>query len=238
MSYITPSSPHATYSSALNQTVVSTTTAYPIIFEAEDDQDGIYHKNATVTISIATPAVVSWTGHGLSIGAAVKFSTDGALPTGITAGTVYYIITAGFGVDSFQISTTLGGTAVNTSGSQSGNHTCTCVSRFYVPEAGVYLVQISALVDTITNANALMDIWFDVDGSNLANSNTQVAVDTVGTQAVVAVPIILHLSKSSYVRIFYRGSSTNIRLLAIGTQATPTRPACPSIILTVNKVSR
>lgn len=75
---------------------------------------------ATVTISIATPAVVSWTAHGLSVNSPVVFDTTGALPTGITAGTIYYVVTTGFGVNAFEISTTLGGSAVNTTGSQSG----------------------------------------------------------------------------------------------------------------------
>lgn len=44
----------------------------------------------TVTISNATPAVVTLTNHGLRDGTGVAFSTTGALPTGVTAGTTYY----------------------------------------------------------------------------------------------------------------------------------------------------
>lgn len=230
--------PHATLSSAVTQTVASTSVAYPVLFESQDDVSGVDQKSATVTISIASPAVVSWTGHGLAIGAALVFSTTGALPTGITSGTVYYIIAAGFGTDAFEISTALGGSAVDTSGTQSGTHTARCISRFYIPESGDYLIQISALVDTTSAAASTMDIWFDVNGSNLAKSNTQVAVDSVGVQAVVAVPLILDLAKGDYVRIFYRGSSTNMRLLAIAAAGSPDRPACPSIIVTVNKIGR
>jgi hypothetical protein len=82
-------------------------------------------KSATVTITIASPGVVTWTGHGLKAGASVVFSTTGALPTGITAGTTYYVLTAGLATDSFRISATPEGTVVNTSGSQSGTHTAT-----------------------------------------------------------------------------------------------------------------
>nr|QGH72377.1 MAG: tail collar [Podoviridae sp. ctka020] len=77
----------------------------------------------TPTISIASPAVVSLTSHGLVVGDAIYFTTTGALPTGISANTLYYVISAGFGANSFQISTSRGGAAVNTSGSQSGTHT-------------------------------------------------------------------------------------------------------------------
>lgn len=78
---------------------------------------------STITVTIASPAVVTWTGHGLPVGSPVVFSTTSALPTGITAGTTYFIITAGYGTNVFEISTSVGGAAVNTTGSQSGTQT-------------------------------------------------------------------------------------------------------------------
>jgi len=81
--------------------------------------------SGTCTITIASPAVVSITAHGFGIDQQVKFSTTGTLPTGITAGTTYFVISTGYTANSFSISTTHGGSAVNTSGSQSGTHTVT-----------------------------------------------------------------------------------------------------------------
>ncbi len=77
----------------------------------------------TATISIATPAVVTRAAHGLIAGDKIEFTTTGALPTGITASTPYYVLSSGLTTDTFQISATIGGSAVNTSGSQSGTHT-------------------------------------------------------------------------------------------------------------------
>lgn len=76
---------------------------------------------STVTMTIATPAVVTWVANGLSLGDPVKFSTTGALPTGLVAGTIYYAkpVTA----DTFKLTDTPNGTEINTSGSQSGVHT-------------------------------------------------------------------------------------------------------------------
>lgn len=79
--------------------------------------------SATVTITIASPGVVSWTDHGLTTDNIVKFSTSGALPTGITADTIYFVLASGLTDNTFQIAATLGGTAINTTGSQSGTHT-------------------------------------------------------------------------------------------------------------------
>lgn len=83
------------------------------------------NATATVTITIASPGVVSWTAHGLGVGSAVTFTTTGALPTGLTAGTAYYVIAAGLTANAFQVSATPFGSAINTSGTQSGTHTGT-----------------------------------------------------------------------------------------------------------------
>lgn len=75
------------------------------------------------TISIASPAVITLASHGLIAGDSVQFTTTGALPTGLSVATPYWVIAAGLGTNSFEVSTTVGGSAVNTSGSQSGTHT-------------------------------------------------------------------------------------------------------------------
>ena len=74
------------------------------------------------TISIANPAVVTSTSHGLVNGKRVIFQTTGALPTGITANTVYFVVNAA--ANTFQISATSGGAAIATSGTQSGTQIC------------------------------------------------------------------------------------------------------------------
>jgi len=78
---------------------------------------------STVSISNAEPAVVSWAGHGLLVGQPVVFSTTGSLPTGLTAGTVYYVVSGGLTADAFSVAATPGGAAIDTSGAGSGTHT-------------------------------------------------------------------------------------------------------------------
>jgi hypothetical protein len=85
-------------------------------------------KTATVagtcTISNASPAVITIT-NTCAAGDQVVFSTTGGLPTGLTVGTIYYVIAAGLSSSSFEVSTTLGGSAVNTSSGGSGTQTAT-----------------------------------------------------------------------------------------------------------------
>ena len=74
-------------------------------------------------MTIASPGVISRTAHGLGVGETISFTTTGALPTGVVAGTTYYVIAAGFSANSFRISATDAGSVINTTGTQSGTHT-------------------------------------------------------------------------------------------------------------------
>jgi hypothetical protein len=56
-------------------------------------------------------------------GQQVFFNTTGALPTGLTAGTTYYVIATGLTAGAFEVSTSAGGSASNFTGTQSGIQT-------------------------------------------------------------------------------------------------------------------
>jgi len=73
----------------------------------------------TVTFTIATPCVATFSVL-LAEGTAVQFSTTGALPTGLSTATTYYLRN----VDgaTANLSATPTGAIINTSGSQSGTH--------------------------------------------------------------------------------------------------------------------
>lgn len=115
-----PSSGEATWSSGmaykLGDQVINTTT-----HRTYESQQG---AQAVVTLSIASPGIVTWTNHGLAAGTPVLFTNSGgALPTGLTAGTIYYVLADT--VNTFKVSATIGGSAINFKGSQSGVHTAT-----------------------------------------------------------------------------------------------------------------
>lgn len=81
--------------------------------------------STTVTMTIATPCVVTHTSHGLKSGDRVYLTTTGALPTGVSASTSYYVTVVD--ANSYKLSTSfdnmVGSTYVASSGSQSGTHT-------------------------------------------------------------------------------------------------------------------
>lgn len=94
----------------------------PYAFKVERGADCT--PSSVVTISIAEPGVVTWNSHGLLAGQPVIFENEGgALPTGLTDGTVYYVVAAGLTANSFSVSATVGGAAIDTTGTSTGTTT-------------------------------------------------------------------------------------------------------------------
>ena len=83
-------------------------------------------------VSVATPAVfTTTTAHNLNADDQVVLFTTGALPTGLTAGVLYYVIATNLSLTSFELSATIGGVAIDTTGTQSGVHTLDLVGLTY-----------------------------------------------------------------------------------------------------------
>jgi hypothetical protein len=87
---------------------------------------GVYYWNANVgyspiqiTISIAAPGVITLpAGFSFPDGTTFTFTSTGALPTGLTVGQVYFVVNSSG--STFSVSTSLNGSAITTSGGQSG----------------------------------------------------------------------------------------------------------------------
>lgn len=116
-------------------------------YECTAAHQGTATSSATVTMTIAAPCVVTWNAHGKANNTAVVFSTTGALPTGLTVGTTYYVTAAA--TNTFQLSATMGGAAITTTGTQTGTHTCRTTS--------------TAPVDRLTGTDPL---WIDLGPTN------------------------------------------------------------------------
>ena len=97
----------------------STATTYAL-----NDKVTFNDPPLAVTMTIADPCIITWAGHEFVLWNPISFTTTGALPTGIVASTTYFISKI-VSLDTFEISETIGGVSVRTSGSQSGTHTAT-----------------------------------------------------------------------------------------------------------------
>lgn len=94
-------------------------TAYSALFAALVTAAGFTAQ--TFTVTIASPGVFTKAAHGFLNGARVRLSSTGALPTGLNTATDYFVEV--IDANTFYLATTLMGTRIVTSGSQSGTHT-------------------------------------------------------------------------------------------------------------------
>lgn len=88
------------------------------------------YTTGAFTVTLATPGLFTRAGHGFISGQRVQLTTTGALPTGLSTGTTYFVFA--IDADTFRLSISLAnlqaGTYINTSGSQSGVHSVTMAS--------------------------------------------------------------------------------------------------------------
>jgi len=106
-------------------------------------------NNPTFTITIASPGIVT-SSVSLYDDTPIRLITDGALPTGLTVGTLYYVVNSTG--TTFELATTVGGTPINTSGTQSGTHRISSRGELlsnYGGASGVPTVQNYLLVSDI-----------------------------------------------------------------------------------------
>lgn len=119
------------------------------------------------------------TGHGLSVGDRIVLATTGALPTGFSPYTAYYV-SATPTTNTLKLSATLGGADINTSGSQSGSHTIAKVvaaggmalsrSCLVLLNTNTSIADMQNLSVTIESTGRPIDVGLQADGQIGAGS--------------------------------------------------------------------
>ena len=112
-------------------------------------------------------------------------------------------------------------------------------SRITIANTGLYNIQFSSQLHTTANQAVDFSIWFAMTGSNIANSNTDYTVEKIsgGGYAVAALNFLTQIQSGSYIELKYSKTTLEGQLQAKGTQSTPTRPATPSVIVTVTQIA-
>jgi hypothetical protein len=172
--------------------------------------------NGAVTISNATPAVLTATAHGLVAGDRVFLETNGTLPTGFTAGTAYFVIATGLTTNTFELAGSVGGTAINTSSAGSGSHS------FLSSTSG------GALGMTLNTSGLSVDLGADT-GKTVGSALSIGASSATFTSSTDVVPYFLNnivpQDTTTTVRAQYAGQWAAAGFWGIGVDGT----ASPSI---------
>jgi hypothetical protein len=111
-------------------------------------------------------------------------------------------------------------------------------TKINIVDAGTYLFAISAVVDSQVPQGVSFNLWLAVDGNDVERSNTIVRFQSISTESTLAVTFLYTFIAGQYMELRYQITNPQGRFVATAAQAGPPPiPACPSIIMTVNKIS-
>jgi len=115
-------------------------------------------------------------------------------------------------------------------------------SRITVADDGIWNLQFSLQFTNTTNASQDVDVWFRVNGTNIANSNSRYGLAPrkgVGDpfHVIMALNYFASLNATDYIEIMWRTSDTGVYIEHYVASSTPTRPSIPSVIVTISFVS-
>lgn len=106
---------------------------------------------------------------------------------------------------------------------------------------GVYNLQFSAQFTNTDSQIQDIDIWFRKNGTDIANSNSKFSIaerhGSIDGNLIAALNFFVDLAADDYVEIMWAVTNISVSLQHLPTQSTPTRPATPSIIATMQMVS-
>ena len=110
-------------------------------------------------------------------------------------------------------------------------------SQIVIASPGVWNVQFSAQLQKSTGGSEAVCIWLRQNGSDVANSATDVQVDGNNTALVAAWNWVIRTTAvNENVQIMWSSPSGHISLIAVASRTGPVRPAVPSVIATVTPV--
>ena len=110
-------------------------------------------------------------------------------------------------------------------------------TRFIVASAGTYNLQFSCQIESTGGGSTqTMDIWLAINGNNVSNSNTQVVGNSNNGRAVAAWNFVEPMNAGDYFELKFRVSDTRLGFAYDVAAINPTRPAIPSVIVTVTQV--
>jgi len=115
-------------------------------------------------------------------------------------------------------------------------------SRLNVRNAGIYNLQFSVQLENTDNAQHDVDIWFRKNGTNITASNSIFTVParksaSIFGHVIAAINYFVELAVNDYVEIVWRTENIGVTLEQTAAQSSPTRPATPSVIATMQYVA-
>ena len=198
--------------------------------EIDDDAEFTYN-DTTNTLSVGN---ISATGNVT----AAYFNGNGSGLTGTVGGSRYY---GQFWDTTTQ--TNAGATAANPMTFDTSDSFNTGVSiavgntsHVVIANPGVYNLQFSAQFAKTDSGQDTVSVWLAKDGVNVPDSCSDIDLNNNNARSIAAWNWLVNPTvANTYYQIYWSSSDTNMSIIAEGARINPTRPAIPSVILTVTQ---
>lgn len=230
--------PCGVFQDSTDQVDGSTTSAYAMRFGTTDFSYGVSVESRTIvftgTIDDGTPPGAGTVLTVSAVASGTIYLGMELTGTGVTAGTrvtAFGTGTGGVGTYTVSASQEVASTTIT------GN----LPSKIVFGYKGLYNVQFSVQV---TNTDAQIhdiDIWYRKNGTDIANTNSRWSVPNShgGTDGhlIAFMNYFVDVEPLDYVEIMWHVTDSAVKLEQLPAGTSPTRPATPSVICTVNFVT-
>jgi hypothetical protein len=224
--------PFGAFQDSTTQIDGSTTQAYPIRLNTVDYECGVrvdsYVASFTGSIATTTLTVSAVASGTIRLGMQIT-------GTGVTAGTRitdFGTGSGGVGTYTVSVSQTVTSTAM----------TGDLPSKLVMECPGSYNIQFSLQVRNTSTTSETVDIWFRQNGVDIAGSNSSFGIPSrksagIPANTIAAMNFFVDADTQDYFEIMWHVSSSDVSLPAFTAGTSPTRPATPSAIVTVQFIS-
>jgi hypothetical protein len=115
-------------------------------------------------------------------------------------------------------------------------------SRIKVTHPGIYNIQFSFQFVNTANEPAEVSVWFRKNGVDIANSNSVFTVHQkksagISGHLIGGLNMFVPIEPADYVELMWSTSDIGVTIEALPAQTSPTRPATPSVIVTLDFLS-
>lgn len=109
-------------------------------------------------------------------------------------------------------------------------------SQITVSQAGTYSIAFSAQVTKTDSGTDTIYIWLRTNGVDVDDSSTALILIGNGAREVAAWNFFVPLQAGGNAQLMWGSADSRAQLLAEPVGTAPTRPAIPSVIVTINRV--
>jgi hypothetical protein len=116
------------------------------------------------------------------------------------------------------------------------NNTALAATKITVLHAGIYNIHYAIQLLKNDVGSDIASVWIRRNGSAYLNTNVNYNVTGSGIKNMCTASYYVELGTNDYVELYYSVKNSNTIPTGNLTQSTPSRPATPSVLLTINRV--